>query len=155
MQVAGARRINRGLVALAAATCGAVLASRAAQPGDEVVVIYNSRMPESKGVAEYYAQRRQVPSSQVFGFPLSTNEDLSRKEFRDTLEKPLAKALEGGKLWRIGSRSIASTNNQPARKEKIVVETKIRYALLCYGVPLRIAADPELKEPSEQEVRAE
>jgi uncharacterized protein (TIGR03790 family) len=133
----------------------AALPLRAGQPGDEVVVVYNSRMPESKDVADYYAQRRQVSPNQVFGFPLSTNEDMSRKEFRDSLEKPLAKALEAGKLWRIGSRSVPATTDRPARKEKVVVQSKIRYALLCYGVPLRIAADPELKEPGEQEVRAE
>ncbi|MEI8041096.1 MAG: hypothetical protein WCL11_06795, partial [Verrucomicrobiota bacterium] len=65
-----------------------------------MVVIYNSRLPESKSLAEYYAVRRQVPAGQVFGFPLSTNEDMSRKEFRDGLEKPLERALEKGKLWR-------------------------------------------------------
>jgi len=37
----------------------APLAARAS--GDEVVVIYNSRLPESKAVAEYYARARQVP----------------------------------------------------------------------------------------------
>jgi uncharacterized protein (TIGR03790 family) len=112
-------------------------------------------MPDSKGVADYYAQRRQVPPKQVLGFPLSTNEDISRKEFRQSLEEPLAKALESGKFWRIGSRSVPGTTNQPARKEKVVVESRIRYVLLCYGVPLRIASDPELKEPGEQDVRVE
>jgi uncharacterized protein (TIGR03790 family) len=155
MQVAGARRINKVFIALAALALWALAPARAAHPGDEVVVVYNSRFPESKDVAEYYALRRQVPANQVFGFPLSTNEDMSRKEFRDSLEKPLAKALEAGKLWRIGSRTVPATTNQPARKEKVVVSSKIRYALLCYGVPLRIAADPDLHEPGEQEVRAE
>jgi hypothetical protein len=28
---------------------------RAANPGDEVIVIYNTRVAESKGVADYYA----------------------------------------------------------------------------------------------------
>ena len=38
--------------------------------GDEVVVIYNSRVPESKQVAEHYAALRQVPANQIFGFAL-------------------------------------------------------------------------------------
>ena len=50
--------------------------------GDEVVVIYNSRMPESKAVAEYYARMRQVPEKQIYGFALTTNEEMSRAEFR-------------------------------------------------------------------------
>src|ERR1035438_923530 len=112
------------------ASC-AVVPLRASQPGDEVVVIYNTRWPESKGVADYYAQRRQVPKNQVFGFSLSTNEEISRAEFRDSLEKPLLKALEGGKLWRIGSHSVPATTNLPAHMEKRVVQSKIRYAVLC------------------------
>ena len=84
-------------------------ALRAANPGDEVVVIYNSRMPESKGVAEYYAQRRAVPASQVFGFAMTTNDTMSRAEYQDALEKPLAKKLEKEKLWHIGSEIIPAT----------------------------------------------
>ena len=48
--------------------------------GDEVIVIYNTRVPESKEVADYYAQRRQVPSNQVFGFDLPMGADISRSE---------------------------------------------------------------------------
>src|SRR5208283_988110 len=83
--------------------------------GDEVVVIYNSRLPESKAVAEYYARARQVPENQVFGFALTTNEEMSRLEFRDALQTPLAERLEAGKLWRFGSFTNAATNGQPKR----------------------------------------
>ena len=155
MQVAGARRIKSLLLALVVVACQAVVSLHAANPGDEVIIVYNTRVPESKGVAEYYAQRRQVPANQIFGFGLSTNEDMSRKEFRDSLEKPLAKALEAGKLWRIASCSVPATTNHPARKEPKVVESRIRYALLCYGVPLRITPDPELKEEGVEELRPE
>jgi uncharacterized protein (TIGR03790 family) len=119
---------------------------RAANPGDEVVVIYNSRMPESKSVAEHYAEVRHVPASQVFGFALTTNETMSRSEFHDLLEKALAKELESKKLWHIGSELIPATNNI---KEKVVWKvqrSKIRYAVLCYGIPIRINNDVELKE---------
>ena len=114
--------------------------------GDEVVVIYNSRLPESKAVAEHYAQLRQVPENQVFGFALTTNEEMSRLEFRDTLQMPLAKKLEADKLWQFGAITIAATNGQPARVVRRVAASKIRYAVLCYGVPLKIASDPNLHE---------
>jgi len=151
--VAGGRRIKKILVALTAACCAVGL--HAAEPGEQAVVVYNKRMPESKGVAEYYAQRRHVPANQVFGLSLSTNQDISRAEFRDTLEKPLAKALEAGKLWRIGSFPVPATTNRPAQKQKRVSESKIRYAVLCYGVPLRIQADEALKEEGEEQLRPE
>ena len=62
--------------------------------GGEVVVIYNSRLPESKAVAGYYAKMRQVPESQIYGFALTTNEEVSRPEFHDSLQIPLARRLD-------------------------------------------------------------
>jgi uncharacterized protein (TIGR03790 family) len=116
--------------------------------GGEVVVIYNSRLPESKAVAEHYAQMRQVPENQVFGFALTTNEEMSRAEFHDTLQTPLARKLEADNLWRFGSFTNAATNGQPERVIRRVAASKIRYAVLCWGVPLKIASDPALREPA-------
>ena len=135
--------------------CGGALTSRAANPGDEVIIVYNTRVPESKAVADYYAERRHVPAKQIYGFPLSTNEDISRAEFRDALQKPLAAKLRKEKLWQIAPTIIHATTNQPGRMEWKVVETKIRYAVLCYGVPLRIDKDPNLKEEGLESMRPE
>ena len=128
---------------------------KAANAGDEVIVVYNSRLPESKKVAEYYAQRRQVPAGQIFGFELSTNDGMTRAEFRDLLQQPLAKALEKQKLWHIASRLVPATTNQPGRVDWVVVESKIRYAALCYGMPLRVDSDPNLKEEGMDKLRPE
>jgi uncharacterized protein (TIGR03790 family) len=115
--------------------------------GDEVAVIYNSRLPESRAVAEYYARARQVPKNQVFGFALTTNEEMSRLEFRDMLQIPLARRLESDGLWRFASFTNAPTNGQPNRVIRRVAASKIRYAVLCFGVPLKISPDPDLSEP--------
>jgi uncharacterized protein (TIGR03790 family) len=139
------------LVLLFAVT-GAV---HAANPGDQVVVIYNSRVPESKGVAEYYAAKRQVPASHIFGFALTTNEDISRTEFHDSLQKPLARELESKKLWHIASDIIPGTNGHKGKVVWKVKQSKIRYAVLCYGVPLRIAEDPNLKGEIDPSLRPE
>ncbi len=135
--------------------CGGAVSLRASNPGDEVIVVYNTRVPESKGVAEYYAKRRHVPARQVFGFPLSTNEDMSRAEFRQDLQKPLARKLKELKLWKIGPVIVPATTNQPGRVEWKPMQSKIRYALLCYGVPLRIDHDPAFTEPGLLERRPE
>lgn len=123
--------------------------------GEEVVVVYNTRLPESKALAEYYARKRDVPKEQVFGFKLNTSEQISRAEFRDDLQRPLAKKLEGQKLWRIGSGELPGTNGQPVRVARKVVESKIRYVVLCYGVPLKILRDENLREPAEETLRPE
>ena len=123
--------------------------------GDEVVVVYNSRLPESKALAEYYAAKRQVPKNQVFGFALPTGEEISRKEYNDDLQTPLAKKLEAARLWRHGAIEVPATNGKPARVESRVIESKIRYVALCYGVPLRIAHDKDFFEAVENSTRPE
>jgi uncharacterized protein (TIGR03790 family) len=123
--------------------------------GDEVVVIYNTRLDGSKVVAEHYAQMRQVPEAQVYGFDLPITEEMTRAEFRDGLQFPLASRLLVDNLWRFGSVTNAATNGQPSRVDHRVVESKIRYAVLCWGVPLKIAADPNLREPAGENMRPE
>jgi uncharacterized protein (TIGR03790 family) len=107
--------------------------------GDEVVVIYNSQVPASKVVAEHYASARQVPAKQIFGFALTTNEVITRADFTDFLQKPLAEKLAETGLWKFGKAEIPANGSQPAHAEDRVVASKIRYAVLCYGMPLKIA----------------
>lgn len=128
---------------------------QAANPGDEVIVVYNSRLPESRGVADHYAALRRVPTNQVFGFDLSTTEMISRSEYRDALQRPLARAIEDQKLWRIASNMVPASTNGPARVEWKPVESKIRYAVLCYGIPLKIARDPNHKDEGGETLRPE
>ena len=40
--------------------------------GEEVLVIYNTQMPESKAVAEHYAAARAVPQNQILSAQLFT-----------------------------------------------------------------------------------
>ena len=123
--------------------------------GDEVVVIYNSRMPESKALAEFYARKREVPQQQILGFDMTDGEEMSRQDFRNDLQRPLAKKLEDINLWRTGRGDLPGTNGTRVRVAKKVVESKIRYAVLCYGVPLKIRRDTTLNEAEEATMRPE
>ncbi|HUA37597.1 MAG TPA: TIGR03790 family protein [Candidatus Sulfopaludibacter sp.] len=123
--------------------------------GDEVVLVYNKRVPESKSVAEYYAKARQVPKKQIYGFVMTTNEVMSRVEFRHTLQSPLARQLESDGLWRFAWVAGAATNGAPQKMQYRVVASKIRYLVLCYGVPLKIAPDPELQEAVPEDLKPE
>ena len=116
--------------------------------GDEVVVIYNTRVPESRAIAEHYAVARQVPAKQIYGFRLPEAEEISRAEFREALQLPLVKKLEADGLWKFGPLTIPATNGQPGRTGQQVTASKIRYAVLCYGVPLKIRADNEIHDAS-------
>lgn len=123
--------------------------------GEEVVVIYNTKVPDSKTLAYYYARLRDVPPEQVLGFALPDSETISRKVFRDDLQRPLAKKLESLKLWRIGRGDLPGTNNTRVAVARKVTESKIRYAVLCYGMPLRISRDANLREAEEDKTRPE
>ncbi len=133
----------------------AMAALRVSGAGDEVVVVYNTRVPESKSIAEHYALLRQVPPNQIFGFNLTTNEEMSRIEFRDALQRPLANALQTNRLWFIAPRTFPATTNQPSHVEWKPLYSKIRYAVLCYGVPLKIAPDSSIKEEEMDKQRPE
>src|SRR5581483_403497 len=133
----------------------AVLPSFGANQGDEVVVVYNTRVPESKEIAQYYAAKRQVPTNQVFGFDLPTGEDMTRREYEILLQLPLANAIRTNKLWHFETQLIPATNHQPEKLVWKIDGSKIRYAALCYGVPVRITADPNYPEEGSDKLRPE
>ncbi|MEP6663159.1 MAG: TIGR03790 family protein [Verrucomicrobiota bacterium] len=123
-----------------------------AESGEAVVVVYNSSLPESKEVAQYYAGRRKVPENQVVGFALPKEESMSRAEFRNDLEKPLLKYLESKKIFVFHPNLDRATNDTALWK---LDDTKVRYLVLCYGVPARIRRDESLVENGMEKLRAE
>lgn len=130
-----------GVILVLAAAAGALLA---AEPGSVAVVVYNTQMPGSEDVAEHYAACRHVPANQVIGLSLPTDEIISRATYRDELEGPLLRILDKENLL-VFEPDTQSTNKDARR----VKEAKIRYIVLCYGVPLKIAEDPSIQEPEE------
>ena len=87
-----------------------------------------------------------MPANQVIGFELGTGEEMSRVEYDGWLARPLAHELESRKLWRLGTVTRAVTNATDLRELRMPVESKIRYVVLCFGVPLKIRPDTDLKE---------
>jgi uncharacterized protein (TIGR03790 family) len=126
---------------------GMVVALRGAEPGASVVLIYNARLPDSREVANHYAERRNVPARQILGLKLPTGETMSRTEYREQLQEPLLKFLEKNKLF-VYPPAKAGGDEKDIRP----VAAQVRYAVLCYGVPLRIAEDPALADPGAEKV---
>ncbi|MCU0772163.1 MAG: TIGR03790 family protein [Verrucomicrobia bacterium] len=129
--------------------------SSRALPGDEVVVIYNRREHGSEEIALHYASRRGVPDSQVVGLRMPVTEQISRSQFADEVQKPVAKFLEERRLWSIGPVAMPTTNGAAAENRLMVTESKIRYLVLCRGVPLKIGPEPEPSPPEPSELRPE
>ncbi len=120
------------------------------------MVVYNTKVPESKAVAEHYAVRRQVPPEQVIALDLPTGESMTRREFLEQLNAPLLQKLEAAKLL-----VFSPATNKPAgapasfKPFRRVVEARIRYLALCYGVPVKILKDPGLVEEGVAKVQPE
>jgi len=125
--------------------------------GSQVVVVYNSRLPESRDLANYYAQKRTVPTDQVIGFSLPTSEQITRHEFESHLQIPLVRKLEKAKLLKsfTKSRILSKQKERAPDQPAVVAESRIRYLVLCHGVPVKIANDPNLKEDGIENMRPE
>jgi uncharacterized protein (TIGR03790 family) len=148
----GWRLVSRGMFLksfLAAALGAMALAAPlpGAEPGASVVVVYNARLPESRDVAEHYAAVRNVPAGQILRLDLPTGETMSRAEYRGQLEQPLLKFLQDNKLF-----VYPPETNGAEQKNLRPIAASIRYAVLCYGVPLRIAEDPSLADPGSEKI---
>ena len=116
------------------------------EPGDSVVLVYNKRLPASRDVAEHYAARRHVPASQTIGLDLPTEDTMSRSDYRKKLQEPLLAFLEKNNLF------VYLPVTNAALKDRVPIAATVRYAVLCYGVPFRIAQDPSMNDPGAEKV---
>ncbi len=112
-----------------------------AESGSTVVVVYNSRLPDSQVVANHYAVRRNVPPNQVIGLDLPTDETMSRADYREKLQHPLLQFLQNEKLMVYAAPKAFKPSS-----------ASIRYVVLCYGVPLRITEDSLLIERGQDKI---
>jgi uncharacterized protein (TIGR03790 family) len=147
------KRVQSFLTTAVMALLLSVATDAAAAPGDSAIVIYNSSVEDSKSVAARYFTTRGVPAKNAIGLPLPRGETMTRQEFREQLQEPLLKALTERGLWKLRpdaeSREFSLTN-PPA-----VTESQIRYAVLCYGVPLKVLRDAAFTEPHAEKVPPE
>lgn len=83
---------------------------------DELLLIVNSRVSESRQLAQYYQAKRHVPADQLLEISISESEDCSRAEYLSAVVRPVRDYLK---------RNQGKT---------------IRAIVLFYGLPLRIQA---------------
>ena len=144
------------MLALAALLLASAFPTQAGNLGDEVVVVYNKRMTGSKSVADHYAERRLVPKAQVIGLDLPTDETISRSTYQSELHEALARLFEKKGFWKIGQVKVGGgTNNQTVSTVAGVVEAKVRYLVLCYGMPLRILPETNIVEAGSEALPAQ
>lgn len=96
----------------------------------QVVVIYNSTIPESKELAEFYALNRLIPTSNLIGLDLTEKTTIDRANYEIKIRQPLVKKFTENQWWKLDQNQ--NGNSMP-------VQTKIRCIALMKGIPLRIS----------------
>ncbi|MBI4662676.1 MAG: TIGR03790 family protein [Verrucomicrobia bacterium] len=125
----------------------------AAGQGDSVIVVYNANAAESKRLAEYYAARREVPANQLLGLDLPTSEAMTRREYQKKLQQPILERFE--RLMGLGAEAGTARKRLQSGGPSASTGASVRYAVLCYGVPLRIGEDSTLKEDDLERIPAQ
>jgi len=106
-----------------------------------VVLVANRNDPDSLRIARHYAEVRGVPADNLITLPLSQAETVPWREFVDTLWEPLRAALVAQR-WI--DATISEARDAVGRRRFAPYGHRITALVVCRGVPLRIAADPQL-----------
>lgn len=120
----------------------ALKAAPAPPAADSVAVLFNSSSRDSKVLAEYYAQMRNIPAANLIGLPLPDAEEMSRADFNKLLREPLIKEYNSRQWW---------TLSKNPEGQVVPLNSKIRILACMKGVPSRIAADPTQPIPKAEE----
>lgn len=114
------------------------LTSSAQIPTDAIAVIYNSKVPESKTLATYYASQRNIPIENLIGLPLPDVDQISRQEYIDKIEIPIRKEFRDRNWWNLTTT---------AQGLKLPSKNKIRLLVTVRGVPFGINRVPITADP--------
>ena len=122
----------RGAALFLLVACSAARATESSPPGREAaatLVVFNTRDPDSRGLAEYYAEQRNIPREQVVGLDCPIDEEITREQYTDTIQTPLRKLFERREWWEVRKGFEDQTE---------VTGSRIRYIALMRGMPLKI-----------------
>ena len=114
------------------------------EEAERLIILANSASEDSLSVAQFYAEARSVPKSNISALPMSEEETISIEEYVETIHNPLLEALlERGFL--VGGK--ASSVDASGRSWLRVGFHDISYLVPVYGVPLRISNSLEIMAP--------
>ncbi len=106
---------------------------------ERVVVVANSREPESEKIARYYMQKRQIPEKNLILLDAPTAADITWTEFVEQIFNPLrARLTKDGWL----TAYVSGQKDGEGRLRYVFFGNKIDFLVVCYGVPIRIQNDP-------------
>ena len=136
---APARAAVDGAAANSAEGASANSAPDAAPRPEGVVVVANSREPESEPLARYYMRQRGIPDKNLILIDAPTTVDVTWTEFVDQVFNPLRARLTKDGWF---SAYVTDRRDADGRLQYVFYGNKIDFLVVCYGVPLRILNDP-------------
>ena len=69
------------------------------QYASATLVIYNQNVADSRKLAAYYAGKRNIPFENLIGMKCSTEEIITRSEYKKTILEPLRKQFDANGWW--------------------------------------------------------
>lgn len=113
-----------------------------AADGSEVVILYSTRIPASRAVAEHYARARNVPENQWIGLETTSDNAITRAEYIAKVQTPILETLRERGLLTYTNFISPATNGHLGGPAIRVTSARVRYLVLCWGLPFRIIHDP-------------
>ena len=131
----------RALLPVLLLLTGGVACAGGAPPPEVVAVLYNSAVPESRELAEFYRDARKIPAANLVGLDMPAAADVSREDYEKKIAGPLRAEFDRRGWWQRAKDSNGVV--LPARN-------RIRVLVTMRGVPLRIRPTPKQPVPEGQ-----
>ena len=97
---------------------------------DSTIVVYNSNLPESASLAKFYAQKRGIARDHLVGLDCSSEEEITRVQYDETIANPLREIFKERGWWTV----------RDAGDGISVTGSSVRVVALIKGMPLKIRA---------------
>lgn len=124
----------------------------------ETVVVYNPDYPQSRELAEYYAQKRGIQPERLVAMKCPKEDSMSREQFDTLLRKPLIETFVRQNWWTLEKQSVKDPASGKTITAPIVVSTNVHVLVLMRGIPFQIrreAANPASSREDEASVDSE
>ena len=99
----------------------------------QVAIVYNSNLPASFELAEFYALSRGIPASNLIGLNVTEKATIDRATYEKSIRQPLVKKFTENNWWKLGKDANGLT---------LPVARNIRCLVMMKGLPLRISRSP-------------
>lgn len=106
----------------------------------ETVVIYNSDYAQSRELAQYYANKRGIPTDHLIGLECPIDDSMSRQQYDQMIRKPLFEAFVRRGWWKLTQKEVKDEkgNDVPVT---VVEDSSVRVIALMRGIPFQIRRD--------------